>query len=1037
MPSDPTGPLIVLCRPSQLREAAVVLSCCPPGQFCPLIVIERAPLAEAEYRARYAAYVMARDARDALSGTTMARHEATAEALERANAAVDAAAERLTGYRSWWRHQRMVAELLATHPSARAILLFDPGEGDLDQLDAIPMSRIGDARLPLLPKTTEVVRLPADAADEALAAAAWSACGRGGALQDGFGPDGDDPGAWLAALARALREGRPIRPGGLPGPMVGEAETDEAVLIETADTAERLLGVQYAHARGARLVLTPEPPLGDIQDAVAAMQDVADGKLFGALKEYLFGDPVVGAGLKRIVAAVNEVVPDAVVEAVGGRALTAFTAGVPYTFVRRGKANWSGKAIGHVTGDATLLVLTDLLGAPDDDFGFSLIFDPGYFQTDETAEVLAALERLSHPIVLKGASASNLALVRLGAMPLDVVHFNTHGSNREILLADGALPAFKLQQRQRLRSRPFVFNSSCLSWVGVGREFVRVGARGYAGTLWSVNAQFASTYAQTVLDRVTRQGWAIARAMRGTGVDSATELAYVYAGTAASRLARAAPAGDGAHRLARATQVLLYQLCDSLGTAGNGPARLYTGALEDHLWQEAEGLGAERARLQPEPDEAWVETAALRLRVMALWAVRRREVSDSAPDLYRRARAIAEALPLDPPVRDRHLAELTLQIGRFHLARDDHRRAVALLTESVALDGAKPPALLSLCDALRRANRPAEALAAAMRARDASATDDQPDRARLGALGRLAQLRLAAGDAEGALADARAGSALAVALDDLRERTAFKGDEARALLRSKRFAEAEQAGLAFRALAQQSFDDESDLSACGVLVGALTGSNRLAEAERLLDTGLALAQRLGLDRSVGDFLIDRRRLRSAVGDHEGAMCAALEAVGPFVKVGDMARVRNALGQAGDAFNALHKASAGTEWVGALFMKAGLELAVLGHVTSDLQTAIATEAVSKFRWLLALPRDVAIVDGISALADRAEAMLEQAEPVRPPILVLMARAYRAFAFLACGDLASARAPAAEADGLTGGGTGLLHLVDGTETPSGPR
>jgi hypothetical protein len=61
-------------------------------------------------------------------------------------------------------------------------------------------------------------------------------------------------------------------------------------------------------------------------------------------------------------------------------------------------------------------------------------------------------------------------------------------------------------------------------------------------------------------------------------------------------------------------------------------------------------------------------------------------------------------------------------------------------------------------------------------------------------------------------------------MDDLPERGAFKSDEARALLHLKRFAEAEQAALACRALAQQLYNDEADLNACGVLVGALSCS---------------------------------------------------------------------------------------------------------------------------------------------------------------------------------------------------------------------
>jgi hypothetical protein len=55
------------------------------------------------------------------------------------------------------------------------------------------------------------------------------------------------------------------------------------------------------------------------------------------------------------------------------------------------------------------------------------------------------------------------------------------------------------------------------------------------------------------------------------------------------------------------------------------------------------------------------------------------------------------------------------------------------------------------------------------------------------------------------------------------------------------------------------------------------------EAEPLIDTAIELARRLGFDRSVGDFLMDRRQLRTVMSDHDGAMRAALEAAAMFTK----------------------------------------------------------------------------------------------------------------------------------------------------------
>lgn len=132
-----------------------------------------------------------------------------------------------------------------------------------------------------------------------------------------------------------------------------------------------------------------------------------------------------------------------------------FTREVPYTFLRKCSEDWSTKTTGHAAGDPTLIILTEL-------------FD---------GELL----------------------------PVEFLHFNTHGNQREIELADGGLPAWKLL-RQGLPSRPFVFNNSCLSRIGVSREFIRAGARGYIGTLWPVDAEQAARLATAVLERITRRG---------------------------------------------------------------------------------------------------------------------------------------------------------------------------------------------------------------------------------------------------------------------------------------------------------------------------------------------------------------------------------------------------------------------------------------------------------------------------------------------------------------------------------------------------
>jgi tetratricopeptide (TPR) repeat protein len=413
---------------------------------------------------------------------------------------------------------------------------------------------------------------------------------------------------------------------------------------------------------------------------------------------------------------------------------------------------------------------------------------------------------------------------------------------------------------------------------------------------------------------------------------------------------------------------MLNTIDDSLKTSKSGPAQQFVMALQDLLWREVAVLWGEFERRRPIPDADWIEIAALRLRVLSGLLTRRQDLVTEASSLYEGARATLDSLTLDEPTRDRLCAELTLEAGRVELALNRPAAAVALLEDSVAHAGTQPvPALLSLSDALRRADRLAEALAAAVRARDAADSAAQPALSRLLALGRIVQLTRAAGDAEAALAGAREGFALATELDNLGERAKFKGDEARALLTLKRFEDAAEAARVFRALAQNAYDDRLELSACGALVQALTGLGELAEAGRLAELGLAQAQALGATESVGAFLDDVWRLNSLAGAHAEAMDAGLAAASAYASIGLMPRVRHALGQAAGSFNALlHKAGPSGS-AGALFRKARGELELLGYVSPDLQKAIVTESVTRFTELVQQGSDEAVAAGIDALA----------------------------------------------------------------------
>ena len=938
--------LVILCRPAQWREAAIVLSCCPSDCFTPLIVVEPPPVTDDGYRVLYDAYIAVRNQRDALIGTTMARQVAVLAEVSVLNTAVDTAARALTPFRSWWRHQRSLRDLLAGQPPRRALMLFDAAPGELDLIEAIPQSRIGPDRTPVLPDTTE--RFPLDPSLDTLAARAWSACCPDTAFPASHGPERDDPLGWFAALARALETGRPLAPGAAALPDPAATDSAEAVLVEVEPDATALIGVQYAHERCAHLVLTPAPDTAAISNALATMSGRSGDKLFAAVRDWwqsLTESPDIAGPLRAIEQAVNDAVPDAVVTAIGERDLTVFTRAVPYSFVRKCGADWSGKTIGHVAGDPMLIVLTELLQTPATDaIGFTLLFDTGEFKTSETADVLRVLnDRPAIVLLLSEAAAAMLNLGRLGQLlPIEFIHFNTHGNQQDIVLADGHLPAWKLF-RNALPSRPFVFNNSCLSWVGVGREFIRIGARGYIGTLWPVDAEAAARLAKSVLERTVQHGWSIARAIRQTGVDRHTDRAYIFAGTASARLATLSDNRSRRDALAQGIRQLLNVLLRSLAQGLGGPPDIFIRPMQDLLWTVAGQLIGVLDEHWPAPNEDRLDIAADRLSVMA------REAQNKRDHVPARAAEVAAALSLldraemADTVRVRHRAQIRYGAASIALAEGRLDDALDLADDdSVA-------ALTLRSDALRAAGRVQEAFVTAERALVKVPSDDRKER--LLTLGRVGQLARINGVKERALAVAREGFALATELDDLQERATFKGDETRALLVLYKAQEAVAAARLYRDLARQAFGDLEDLSAAGALVQALTLALETKEADTVARQALANARAMNRPSNAAQFLLDRARIAAVENRLHDAAVLGFESAAAFADFGAMDGTRHALGLTTEFLNKAYRDQfAGWHDLFRLALRA--QSALLPKVSPDLQSAIATQSASQIAKLTA-------------------------------------------------------------------------------------
>jgi tetratricopeptide (TPR) repeat protein len=1007
---------IIVCRPEQMREAAMVLSCCTADCFTPLIVFERPPHSEEEYRRRYEWYVEARDRRDALAGAPVARAAAAGkqEEVDALNKEVDRRAETLTTYRSWWRHQRQIGELLRALPLRRAVFLFAPEETENGLINALPKRQLREDREPVIPETIDwafVLPNGAPARDRhgeatyryrslaELTDIAWRACGRSGdpPAESVEVPEAERI-AYVDGLWRALGRGVPLRTGGTGARAPARAvppKASEAVLVEFSDHAEQLMGAQYAHHRKAKLVVYAEPTDGG-QESLRMLFGVPGGsakagasrdshdtpnedKFLAGLREFFFGDADTANRIRQIERAVSVMVPDHVVEAVGDLDLTVFTSGLPYNFVRKGKVDWSSKAIGHVAGDTSLLILTEMCWmSRSANVGFTLLFDPVEFGA-ETRDVLEILKaRRSYPLVLSKEAGSSLALLLLGpSMPIDMLFFNTHGDNQTIKLSDGHLPAFKIVQRQTLASRPFIFNSSCLSWVGVGREFVRTGARGYVGTLWPVNVGYARSYARTVLERVTSGGQPISAALRNTGVPASTERAYIYVGTCSSRLAEPARGGaqDERRRAAEAAKILLDSRIALLAQFGASYGNPIHAALETLLRTEGTRFIEDFGRHWPAQDTDRLELDILELEALSREARWQRGLVEQPLRRIEDMKQVLASLQLDSKKRIALEARIKRLEAEILLLAGQSEQAIQVFEESIraaeSIGEAITAQALGLCDALRRLGRNKEALAWAAKADAAYGAQDGRAVARLGSLGRLAQISSALRDYDTALRYARQGLALAADTEELRERAEFKGDEARILHRMRRLDEASVAAQEFLDFARQAFDAPREMAAWGVLGQILIAKEQFEAAREHVQKGLAFARLLGIRRSVGDFLWDLAGIEEHAGNPEKAIDCALESAAIFSDLGEMPRIKYCLGFTTDQYAAIVLASPKRDTWNILSRILEINLSLLGRVDSTLATPIVIETVRALRDLVSRLGPLSLRDRIDGFARSAQ------------------------------------------------------------------
>jgi tetratricopeptide (TPR) repeat protein len=484
-----------------------------------------------------------------------------------------------------------------------------------------------------------------------------------------------------------------------------------------------------------------------------------------------------------------------------------------------------------------------------------------------------------------------------------MIFFNTHGSDKSILLMEGSLPAYKLVQRVQLASRPIVFNNSCLSWIGVGGEFVRTGARAYIGTLWSVDAVEAAKYAQAVLDKMVGEGAPVAHTMRSTGIESSTERAYILIGTCNAVFDRApAKIEAESQRAAAAIQYVISAAMTLCNQNGGDSDQIFITRLEDHLFTEAESMYAEYERRWPQPSLDHFDILVARIKLLAEMVVRQRATVNARLAIVDQAGKILDAINIDEKTRWGGRAHWLQIAARLSLRLGQSQRALAQLDESIkaATEAAISPGpqYLELSDTHKALGHLEESLEAAHKARQSYAADPKTNDAKQGemyAIGRLASIYNWLNRRNEAIDCAKQGFAIAQCLNNIGEQAEFKADEARALLGLQRFdAALQEAGEAIR-LARRSRSDGRELAAHGISVQALIGKGELTSALERAQLGLRQARARDFLSEEGDFLMDIAMIDERSGKLADAFESARLAVTIFVQIGRLPKVRNTLG----------------------------------------------------------------------------------------------------------------------------------------------
>jgi tetratricopeptide (TPR) repeat protein len=560
---------------------------------------------------------------------------------------------------------------------------------------------------------------------------------------------------------------------------------------------------------------------------------------------------------------------------------------VPYGFVRSGTASWATKPIGHLPLSlaALLLIRHAISAATPKAIRFNAVMDPGFFPTDETQAVTQALSAVSTPTILlpaQEASFGNLSILA-AHLPLELLYINTHGNEKSMQLHSDAWEGFQVEQMVRLNSLPVVFNNSCISWTGVGASFIRAGARGYLGTLWSVHADRAAAMARTIMSASARAEVPLAASLARAASDHSSDRAYIYIGPVGAllRYDEAATADTHAQFSRIDTYLAALGEMSSLDVPMHGttPERLYRA-----IQSQCTALLA---------DENILPEDRLPLGILELGVVlghfRSFQLTGKEADqLVAHCERLHGQYRATPDLR----ATAELDIARKKALLLEHRGdipgAIAIYEAGVAGPAHQSKIAasgwlhLGYSNLLRALHEWDAAESHARTAREIL-RDTQDTYHELRALGTLGQLLKRKRQFEDALKLAEEGLALARRVHDRNEEVAFAMDVAQLTLvatttGTRTAAQALAAAREARKTAAANSHTTGQLKAMGLEGGSLRAAGDFAEARRVARAGLAIAKALEDRQEILSFTLDLGMVHREFHEWEEALARFQETV---------------------------------------------------------------------------------------------------------------------------------------------------------------